>query len=240
MSSRPKAQTSEELREELDKLFEQDRSKRRAEAESAEMIAGQSGVDGMRGKATPVVMQIHSSYLVTQTPEGLAIVDQHALHERILHEKLSRRVRAGQVASQQLLVPMPIELSNQQHAMLEQADEALRRAGIELVQFGPGTVAVQAFPALLEKADPVAVVRDIVDRLADMPNDSVAEQVLEVVVAGIACKAAVRAGDKLSEQEMADLLRQADLAEFASNCPHGRPTVLKMSLAELDKQFKRT
>lgn len=243
VGSRPRTQTSQELREELDRLFEEDRGKRRAETESGEMISGQGGAEdagGIPGKAAPAVIQIHSSYLVTQTPEGLAIVDQHALHERILHEKLSRRLRAGRVASQQLLVPMPIELSTRQQAVLEQADEALRRAGIELVQFGPGTVAVQAFPALLEKADPASVVRDIMDRLADMPNDSAAEQVLEEVVASMACKAAVKAGDKLSEQEMVDLLRQGDLAELASNCPHGRPTILKMSLAELDKQFKRT
>ena len=185
-------------------------------------------------------MQIHSAYLVTQTSEGLAIVDQHALHEQILYEKLRRRVREGRVASQQLLVPMPIELSNQQRAALEQAGEVLHRAGIELVEFGPGAVAVQAFPALLEKADPVEVVRDVVDRLADMPDDSAGEQVLEEVLASMACKAAVKAGDKLSEQEMLHLLGEAELAEFSSNCPHGRPTMLKLSLAELEKQFKRT
>ncbi len=99
---------------------------------------------------------------------------------------------------------------------------------------------MQAFPAMLDKADPGAVVQDIVDRLSEMPTDSAAEEVLEEVLASMACKAAVKAGDKLSGEEMAHLLADAELAERVSNCPHGRPTILKMSMAELEKQFKRT
>ena len=185
------------------------------------------------------VLQIHDTYLVSETAGGLAIVDQHALHERILYEKLRQRLREGKVASQQLLVPMPIELSNQQQAILERAKEILERVGIELVDFGPGTVAIQSFPAMLGKADPEAVVQDIIDRLAEVPGDVSGEQLLEPVLASLSCKAAVKAGDKLSEEEMVQLLAEGKLAQLGSNCPHGRPTTLKMSLAELEKQFRR-
>jgi DNA mismatch repair protein MutL len=185
-------------------------------------------------------MQVHKTYLVAETQEGLIIVDQHALHERILYEQLRQRLGQGHIASQQLLVPMPVELTNQQRAKLEQIKEILAQVGIVLVEFGPESVAVQAFPAILDRADPAAAVQDIVDRLADVPSDSASEQVLEQVLQSMACKAAVKAGDKLSDQEMTHLLAQAPSTHKSSNCPHGRPTTLKMSLAELEKQFKRT
>ena len=185
------------------------------------------------------VLQIHNTYLVTETDDGLVIVDQHALHERILYEKLQRQMREGKVASQQLLVPMPIDLSHQQQISLERAKEVLEQVGIELVDFGPGTVAVQAFPAMLGQADPAAVVQDIIDRLAEVPGELSGEQLLEPVLASMSCKAAVKAGDKLSDEEMAHLLADGKLTDLSSSCPHGRPTSLKLSLAELEKQFKR-
>ena len=215
-----------ELREELNRLFEQDRQKQQGEREPAAATFGR-------------ILQVHKTYIVSETPEGMIIVDQHALHERILYEKLKQRVAAGELASQQLLVPMPIELNSQQQAILERAKEVLGQVGIELVDFGPKSVAVQSFPAMLGKADPAAVVQDIMDRLTEVPTDMSGEQLLEPVLASMSCKAAVKAGDELKEEEMRQLLADRKLAEMSSSCPHGRPTVLKMSLAELEKQFKR-
>ena len=225
--SHSRGPSGQELREELDKLFEADRQ-------------GSSSVGQNVPAIRPTVMQVHKTYLVAESPEGLLIVDQHALHERILFERLSQRVSKGQVASQQLLVPMPVELSNQQRARLEEIKEILAQVGIELVDFGPDAVAVQAFPAMLDRADPAAAVQDIVDRLADVPSDSAGEQILEKVLESMACKAAVKAGDKLSDEEMTHLLADAQLVQKSSNCPHGRPAILKMSVAELEKQFKRS
>ena len=222
---RPSTTGSTELREELNRLFEQDRQETSTNQEPA-AVSGR-------------ILQIHKTYILSETPEGMVIVDQHALHERILYEKLKRRVAEGKVASQQLLVPMPIELNNQQQAVLERAKEVLGQVGIELVDFGPKAVAVQSFPAMLGKADPGAVVQDIIDRLAEVPADMSGEQLLEPVLASMSCKAAVKAGDELSHEEMSQLLADRKLAQMSSNCPHGRPTMLKMSLAELEKQFGR-
>ena len=193
---RPPTRSGAELREELNRLFEEDRQR----ASADEGPAG--GVSSVA--ASGPILQIHKTYLVSQTPDGLLIVDQHALHERILYEKLSRRVAEGKVASQQLLV------------------------------------AVQAFPAMLGKADPAGVVQDIIDRLADVPAEMSGEQLLEPVLASMSCKAAVKAGDELSQEEMVQLLTDGKLVDMGSSCPHGRPTNLKLSLAELEKQFKRT
>ncbi len=234
-----KGPTGQQLRTELNKLFESDRQGSSADQDSRDTISPAAG-RSERPESAGAVLQIHRMYLVAQTDDGLIIVDQHALHERILYERLSRRVREGQVASQQLLLPMPVELTNQQRALLDKVQEILSKVGIELVDFGPTAVAVQAFPAMLDRADPAAAVQDIVDRLVEMPTDSAGEQVLEEVLASMACKAAVKAGDRLSEVEMSQLLADAELTERSSNCPHGRPTILKMSLAELEKQFKRT
>jgi DNA mismatch repair protein MutL len=223
----PAMRSGVELREELNQLFEQDRQKASINQEPAAAVSGR-------------MLQIHKTYILSETAEGMVIVDQHALHERILYEKLKRRVAEGKVASQQLLVPMPIELNNHQQAVLERAKEVLAQVGIELADFGPKTIAVQSFPAMLGKADPGAVVQDIIDRLAEVPGDMSGEELLEPVLASMSCKAAVKAGDELSNEEMSQLLADRKLAEMSSSCPHGRPTMLKMSLAELEKQFKRT
>jgi DNA mismatch repair protein MutL len=228
--SRSSGPSGQELREELDKLFEADRQSSSSPTQSAQAVP----------TTRPTVMQVHKTYLVAETQEGLIIVDQHALHERVLYEQLRQRLCQGHIVSQQLLVPMPVELTNQQRAKLEQIKEVLAKVGIVLVDFGPESVAVQSFPAILDRADPAAAVQDIVDRLAEMPTDSASEQVLEEVLQSMACKAAVKAGDKLSDQEMTHLLADGQLTPTSSNCPHGRPTILKMSLAELEKQFKRT
>ena len=227
-SSRPGQikQNGEKLREELNELFEQDRQKTSINQEPAAAASGR-------------LLQIHKTYIVSETTDGMVIVDQHALHERILYEKLKRRLAEGKVASQQLLVPMPIELNNQQQGVLERAKEVLEQVGIELVDFGPKAIAVQSFPAMLGQADPGAVVQDIIDRLAEVPAGMSGEQLLEPVLASMSCKAAVKAGDELSSEEMSQLLADRKLAEMSSSCPHGRPTMLKMSLAELEKQFKR-
>ncbi|GAG26860.1 unnamed protein product, partial [marine sediment metagenome] len=120
-SSHNKGPTGQELREELNKLFEADRQGSSSATESERLEA--QAEPTIRATAAGAVLQVHRMYLVAETEEGLIIVDQHALHERILYEQLSQRVRRGQVASQQLLVPMPVELTNQQRAMLERVQE---------------------------------------------------------------------------------------------------------------------
>ena len=188
-----------------------------------------------------VAMQMHNSYLVIQTPDGLEIIDQHALHERILYNELRARLADGRLAGQRMLIPATFSVCAAEAALLEQHADLLGRLGIEVSPFGPNTMAVQQFPSLLagRGVSPAEFLRELLDRLAeDETLDS--ERLLEDVLALMSCKAAVKAGDPLTDQEIDSLLERARQAEKSSACPHGRPTTLRLTLKDLEKQFHRT
>jgi DNA mismatch repair protein MutL len=175
-----------------------------------------------------------------QSDDGLVIIDQHALHERIMFEDLLARVMRGPLESQHLLIPQTFDASDRQIAMLEQISPLLARLGIEASAFGPGTVAVQAFPSFLSRLEPAQFVQELLERGEQELLDLHEEELLHEVLDMMACKAAVKAGDPLSPAEIEALLARRDLVERSSNCPHGRPTTLRLTLRELEKQFKRT
>jgi DNA mismatch repair protein MutL len=185
------------------------------------------------------IIQIHNTYLVAQTDEGIIIVDQHALHERILYEQFRSRILSGPLESQRLLIPQTLEVSAEQAEAAAGQQALLERLGIELTQFGPNVLAVQSFPAMLPNLDVCAFVGDLLDRLAEEDGSDSEELHLHKALDMMACKAAVKAGDVLTEEEMRALLAQRELVERSSNCPHGRPTTLQLSTQDLDRQFKR-
>ena len=185
-------------------------------------------------------IQIHDSFIIAQTDDGFVIIDQHALHERIIYEYLCRRLSEGKLESQRLLIPESFELSEGQAGVMEDNAKLFEKLGIELVPFGPRTVAVQAFPSFLANVTPVDFMQDLIDLLDRKVTDCDAEKLLEEVLSMAACKAAVKAGQKLSDSEIEQLLADKELAESASRCPHGRPTIIKFSISDLEKQFKRT
>ncbi|MFQ5424545.1 MAG: DNA mismatch repair endonuclease MutL [Phycisphaerae bacterium] len=184
-------------------------------------------------------IQIHNTYLVAQTDSGILIIDQHALHERILYEKFRRRILTGPLESQRLLMPQALNVSPEQARAVEQNRSVLARLGIEIEPFGPGSVAVQAFPCLLTNVDIEPFVRDLLDRLVDTDGSETDETILHRTLDMMACKAAVKAGDSLTSEEVQALLAQRHLVEKASNCPHGRPTTLQLTTHDLERQFKR-
>ncbi len=184
-------------------------------------------------------IQIHNTYLVAQTDSGILIIDQHALHERILYEKFRRRILTGPLESQRLLMPQTLNVSPEQARAVEQNRSVLARLGIEIEPFGPGSVAVQAFPCLLANVDIGAFVRDLLDRLVDTDGSETDETLLHRTLDMMACKAAVKAGDSLTREEIQALLAQRHLVEKSSNCPHGRPTTLQLTTHDLERQFKR-
>lgn len=191
----------------------------------------------------PQYLQIHDSYIIAQTEDGFLIIDQHALHERIIYEDLCRRLASGSGAkleSQKLLIPESFELTAAQSQILEANKDLLQRLGIELEPFGPGIWAVQAFPSLLGNVKPVEFIIDMLDVLTDSVGKVDSERLLHKILDLAACKAAVKAGQKLSYAEISRLLTDKNTIERVSRCPHGRPTAIKFSLAELEKQFKRT
>ena len=185
-------------------------------------------------------LQIHSSYIVTQTGEGFVIIDQHALHERIIYEQLCRKLADGELTSQRLLIPETFELNDAQLDAVKSNTELIEKIGIELEPFGPRTMAIQSFPAILDKVGPLEFMQDLLDMLTDKTLGLDAERLLHEILDMAACKAAIKAGQSLTDQEMQQLLADKDTVERASRCPHGRPTAIKFSLSDLEKQFKRT
>jgi DNA mismatch repair protein MutL len=194
------------------------------------------------------VLQVHQSYLVTQDEQGLLIVDQHALHERGMFEELRQRVLGSgrSLESQRLLMPAVVPAGAKRQALFEQLKPLLERIGVEAEPIGRDAVGVQAFPSFLfdRKVDPVEFCEELLDKAEDgqfdLPNIHTDEAVLHEVLDMMACKAAVKAGDAMRPEELAALLAKRDEIERSSNCPHGRPTTIRLSLKDLEKQFKRT
>lgn len=186
-------------------------------------------------------IQMHNLYLVTETADGIMIIDQHALHERIMYEELRHRLTEGKLEAQRLLLPETLKLTPAQAALLEAHADLLDRLGLELTPFGPDAVAIHAFPLLLRDADVLDFMHDLLDNLAQHASEKVeTEIIIHELLDMMACKAAVKAGDSLSEAEITALLERKDLIEKSSSCPHGRPTMLRLSRADLERQFKRT
>jgi DNA mismatch repair protein MutL len=189
---------------------------------------------------TARAIQLHHAYLVLETPEGMLVVDQHALHERILFEQLKERFRAGTLEAQQLLIPEPVELSAEQAAKTLERRADLAELGLGIADFGGGTLLVTSYPALLGKTPAGEILKSVVDYLAGQERLPTREHLLNELMSLMACHAAVRAGDVLTPEEVSALLAQRHLVEDTHHCPHGRPTALLFTRQELDRQFRRT
>lgn len=187
----------------------------------------------------PKVIQLHHAYLVLETAEGMLVIDQHALHERILFEQLKERVRTGQVESQRLLIPEPVDLPPAEASLILEHAEALAGIGFGLQDFGHGTILVTAYPAPLHRRSPAELLRRVVDHLLQSAKPPTREQLQNDLLALMACHAAIKAGDPLSQDEMLSLLQFRHLVSDTHHCPHGRPTSLFFSKQELDRQFRR-
>ena len=184
-------------------------------------------------------MQIHDCYLVVETDEGLTVIDQHALHERVLYEQLRERVLAGPVESQRMLVPETIELPPAEAALVLEHRDVLEQLGIGVGEFGGGTLLLTGYPAMLEKADPVELVRHVAEQLNGAGQKPSRRDILDRLLHMMSCRAAVKAGQRLTSEEMDALVAKRHLVDDAHHCPHGRPTALVLSRAELDRQFGR-
>ncbi|MCE9591349.1 MAG: DNA mismatch repair endonuclease MutL [Planctomycetes bacterium] len=192
------------------------------------------------------VLQVHKSYLVTQDEQGLVIVDQHALHERVMFEELKARIAGKNLESQRLLMPTVVKASPRRLAALEGLSPLLERIGVEASPIGPEAIGVHAFPSFLfdRGVEAAPFVEDLLDRAEngefDLDHAGANEAVLHEVLDMMACKAAVKAGDRMSQAELSALMTRKDEIERAGSCPHGRPTTIRLTLRELEKQFKRT
>jgi DNA mismatch repair protein MutL len=185
-------------------------------------------------------LQVHDSYLIAETEDGMMVIDQHALHERILFEELRKRVEKGGVESQRLLVPEPVNLSAAEAAVVIEQRETRRELGLDVEPLSGDTVLVTSAPAMLPGVAPDRLLRDLAEHLRSKPIPPTRDALLADLLHMFACKAAIKAGQKLTPEEVSALLDRRHLVADSHLCPHGRPTALVFTKSELERQFGRT
>ncbi len=183
--------------------------------------------------------QVHETYIVAQTRDGVVIVDQHAAHERLVYERMKAEMAAGGVARQALLLPEVVELDPAEAERVVARSDELAALGLVIESFGPGAVLVRETPALLGKTDAAGLVRDIADDLAENGAALALKERLEEVCSTMACHGSVRAGRRLNGAEMNALLREMEATPHSGQCNHGRPTYVELKLADIEKLFGR-
>ena len=183
--------------------------------------------------------QIHETYIVAQTEDGIVIVDQHAAHERLVYERMKQMLSNGGVKRQALLIPEVVELdAAEADAILARAEE-LAQLGLVLEPFGGGAILVRETPALLGHLDAAGLLKDLADDIAELGEAHALKERLEEVCSSMACRGSVRAGRRLTGEEMNALLRNMEATPFSGQCNHGRPTYVELKLSDIEKLFGR-
>jgi DNA mismatch repair protein MutL len=208
------------------------------DAEPAAGLASPAG-DALDHPLGAACAQVHDTYIVAQTRDGLVIVDQHAAHERIVYEKLKAAIDRTGVARQILLIPDIVELDETDVVNLLGHGDELARYGLVLESFGPGAVALRETPALLGEIDGAGLVRDLAEHISEWDEALPLERRLMHVAATMACYGSVRAGRRLKAQEMNALLREMEVTPNSGQCNHGRPTYVELKLTDIERLFGR-
>jgi DNA mismatch repair protein MutL len=184
--------------------------------------------------------QLHGTYIVAQTADGIVIVDMHAAHERLVYERLKRQMAETGVRAQALLIPEIVELAEGDLARLMEAADELGRLGLVLEPFGGTAVAVRETPAILGRVDASALLRDVLDELAEEGEARGVQARIEAVLSRMACHGSVRAGRAMRGEEMNALLREMEAVPHSGQCNHGRPTYVELKLSDIERLFGRT
>jgi DNA mismatch repair protein MutL len=183
--------------------------------------------------------QLHETYIVAQTRHSVVIVDQHAAHERLVYQRFKAALADGGAARQALLIPEVVDLDGDEAAALVEAAPDLERLGLALEAFGPGAVLVREMPALLGDTDIKGLVRDLAREAMSEAQGSLLKERLEAVCSTMACHGSVRAGRRLTPEEMNALLRAMEATPGSGQCNHGRPTYVELKLADIERLFGR-
>ena len=211
----------------------------RVEAEPEAPPAGAEVIDPLDFPLGAARAQLHETYIVAQTREGLVIVDQHAAHERLVYERMKAQAAAGPVPRQALLLPEVVELDPADAVRVADALPLLAELGLVVEPFGPGALLVREVPAALGGVDAAGLLRDLADDLAEHGTALALEERLMAVFASAACRGSVRAGRRLNAAEMNALLRDMERTPLAGQCNHGRPTYVALRLADVERLFGR-
>ena len=205
----------------------------------ADLAADADLSDGAEHPLGVARAQLFENYIVAQSNDSLIVVDQHAAHERLVYERFKAELNDGPVPAQRHLIPVVIDLPEEDCARLEDAAEALSKVGLGLERFGPAAVAINETPALLGNSDVHKLVHDVADQLAEWDNISIVMERLEEIAARMACHGSVRSGRRLRAEEMNKLLREMEATPHSGQCIHGRPTYVELSKVEIEKLFGR-
>jgi DNA mismatch repair protein MutL len=183
--------------------------------------------------------QLHETYVVAQTADGIVIVDQHAAHERLVYERMKKALADGGIARQPLLIPEVVELDPAEVVRVTSRAGELAELGLAVEAFGPDAVMVREVPAMLGKLDLKGLIRDLADEIAETGNALSLKERLEEVSGTLACHMSVRAGRRLNADEMNALLREMEATPHSGQCNHGRPTYVELKLADIERLFGR-
>ncbi|MBP9048959.1 MAG: DNA mismatch repair endonuclease MutL [Tabrizicola sp.] len=203
--------------------------------------AGSQTVDG-QAQAHPLGAaraQLHENYIVAQTATGIVLVDQHAAHERLVYERLKRQMAETGIRAQALLIPEIVELSPADAARLLDAAPALARIGLALEPFGGNAIAIRETPAILGPVNGEALLRDILDELAEAGDSTLVQVKIDAILSRMACHGSVRSGRQMRPEEMNALLREMEATPLSGQCNHGRPTYVELSLHDIERLFGR-
>ncbi|MEJ6398323.1 DNA mismatch repair endonuclease MutL [Yoonia sp. 208BN28-4] len=184
--------------------------------------------------------QVHENYIIAQTQNGIVIVDGHAAHERLVYEKLKRQMAENGVAAQALLIPEIVEMSDNEAAQLMDVADELARFGLTIEPFGGGAIAVRETPAILGEVNATAMLRDILDELADQGDSARVQSKIEAILSRVACHGSIRTGRRMQGAEMNALLREMEATPMSGQCNHGRPTYVELKLSDIERLFGRT
>jgi len=184
-----------------------------------------------------VLGQLAATYIIAEGPDGLYLIDQHAAHERILFEQVRRQHAGREVEAQGMLAPLTVEVTPQQEAIIETSGEIFNSYGFNLEPFGQRTYLLRAVPSMLAEGDIMQAVAEILDCLGEEKG---AEDREERIAASIACHSAARAGQVLSAEEIARLVSDLEQSASPQTCPHGRPTMIRFTSSQLEREFGRS
>ena len=183
--------------------------------------------------------QVHENYIIAQTVDGMVIVDQHAAHERLVYERLKRQMSETGVSAQALLIPEIVELSPTDAARLLDAAPDLARLGLTIEAFGGSAIAIRETPAILGAVSAAALLRDVLDELADQAQSQTLQARKDAILSRMACHGSIRSGRRMQADEMNALLREMEVTPHSGQCNHGRPTYVELKLADIERLFGR-
>jgi len=207
---------------------------------SARQASVETNNDQISNRLGAARAQVHENYIISQTADGIVIVDQHAAHERLVYEKLKNKMALNGVSSQTLLIPEIIELSEQDSAVLMDLSAELSRFGLSIENFGGNSIVVRETPAILGEVNAKSLILDILDELKDWSESNLVKEKLDAILSRVACHGSIRSGRIMKGEEMNALLREMEITPHSGQCNHGRPTYVELKLSDIEKLFGRT